>query len=235
MGRDEGSAGADRATTPTAGPPTAGAPTVGARSAGPRGEPEGTARERILAAAEVLFAEHRFDRTSTARIAAAAGVPHGLIFYHFKTKMDLLLAVVQRDRVTTLGELDLPSLDPPQLDPPPPEPADPRRAIAELWRHLTVVLGRPSPVHRIVLQELAVHEEIRRRAMESTDAAAAVIARRLARIFGREVPTPEQVAAAQLLTFAASMAPLLDQPDHTLVAPDALAALLARGLSAPDA
>ncbi|MCM3921241.1 TetR/AcrR family transcriptional regulator [Frankia sp. AiPs1] len=225
MGRDEGSAGTGRATTPTAGPPTA-----GARSAGPRGEPEGTARERILAAAEVLFAEHRFDRTSTARIAAAAGVPHGLIFYHFKTKMDLLLAVVQRDRVTTLGELDLPAPDLPA-----PERADPGRAIAELWRRLTVVLGRPSPVHRIVLQELAVHEEIRRRAMESTDAAATVIAGRLARIFGCDVPTPEQVAAAQLLTFAASMAPLLDQPDHTLVNPDALAVLLARGLSTPDA
>jgi AcrR family transcriptional regulator len=198
-------------------------------------EREGTARERILAAAEVLFAEHRFDRTSTARIAAAAGVPHGLIFYHFKTKMDLLLAVVQRDRVTTLGELDLPAPDLSSPDLPGPERADPGRAIAELWRRLTVVLGRPSPVHRIVLQELAVHEEIRRRAMESTDAAATVIAGRLARIFGCDVPTPEQVAAAQLLTFAASMAPLLDQPDHTLVNPDALAALLARGLSTPDA
>ncbi|CAJ61983.1 MULTISPECIES: TetR/AcrR family transcriptional regulator [Frankia] len=208
MGRGEGSA-------------ESGAP-------GEPGEPGLTARERILAAAEVLFAEHRFDRTSTARIAAAAGVPHGLIFYHFKTKMDLLLAVVQRDRVTTLGELDLPP-----SDLPPSEGTDPRRAVAELWRHLTVVLGRPSPVHRIVLQELAVHEEIRRRAMESTDAAAAVIAGRLARIFGRDDPTPEQVAAAQLLTFAASMAPLLDQPDHTLVDPDALAALLARGLSPP--
>ncbi|EIV91773.1 TetR/AcrR family transcriptional regulator [Frankia sp. QA3] len=209
MGRGERGAGAGRAMTP---------------GAGPAEDPELTARERILAAAEVLFAEHRFDRTSTARVAAAAGVPHGLIFYHFKTKMDLLLAVVQRDRVTTLGELDLPS----------PERADPRQAIAELWRHLTAVLGRPSPVHRIVLQELAVHEEIRRRATESTDAAAAVIAGRLARIFGRDAPTPEQVAAAQLLTFAAAMAPLLDQPDHTLVDPDALAALLVRGLSAPD-
>ncbi|KJE20227.1 transcriptional regulator, TetR family [Frankia torreyi] len=235
MGRGEGSAGAGRATTPSVAPP---------------GEPELSARERILAAAEVLFAEHRFDRTSTARIAAAAGVPHGLIFYHFKTKMDLLLAVVQRDRVTTLGELDLPAPDLAPSDVPSPdlpapdlpapdvpssERAESRRAIAELWRHLTVVLGRPSPVHRIVLQELAVHEEIRRRAMESTDAAATVIAGRLARIFGCDVPTPEQVAAAQLLTFAASMAPLLDQPDHTLVDPDALAALLAQGLSPPDA
>jgi Bacterial regulatory proteins, tetR family len=44
-----------------------------------------SAQERILAAAEKLFAERGFDRTSTARIATEAGVPHGLIFYHFKT------------------------------------------------------------------------------------------------------------------------------------------------------
>jgi len=34
------------------------------------------ARDRILAAAERLFAEGGFDKTSTARIAAEAGVPH---------------------------------------------------------------------------------------------------------------------------------------------------------------
>ena len=49
-----------------------------------------TARERILAAAERLFAERGFDHTSTALVAAEARVPQGLIFYHFKTKMELL-------------------------------------------------------------------------------------------------------------------------------------------------
>src|SRR6266849_6174466 len=48
-----------------------------------------TARGRILAAAERLFAERGFDHTPTALIAAEARVPQGLIFYHFKTKMDL--------------------------------------------------------------------------------------------------------------------------------------------------
>ena len=64
-----------------------------------------SARDRILEAAERLFAEQGFDRTSTARIAAAASVPHGLIFYHFKTKMDLLLAVVRDREVLALDNL----------------------------------------------------------------------------------------------------------------------------------
>jgi AcrR family transcriptional regulator len=54
-----------------------------------------TKRQVIVETAERLFAEHGYDGTSTARIAAEAGVPSGLVFYHFATKLDLLLAVVQ--------------------------------------------------------------------------------------------------------------------------------------------
>ncbi|WP_427892746.1 TetR/AcrR family transcriptional regulator [Kribbella sp. GL6] len=53
-----------------------------------------TKRQVIIETAERLFAEHGYDATSTARIAAEAGVPSGLVFYHFATKLDLLLAVV---------------------------------------------------------------------------------------------------------------------------------------------
>jgi AcrR family transcriptional regulator len=60
------------------------------------------ARERILAAAEELFAETGFDATPTSRIAERAGVPKGLVHYYFKRKPDLLTALVGRlpdDRV----------------------------------------------------------------------------------------------------------------------------------------
>lgn len=57
--------------------------------------PRRTKRQVIVETAERLFAEHGYDGTSTARIAAEAGVPSGLVFYHFATKLDLLLAVVQ--------------------------------------------------------------------------------------------------------------------------------------------
>ncbi|MER7251490.1 helix-turn-helix domain-containing protein [Kribbella sp. NPDC000426] len=54
-----------------------------------------TKRQVIIETAERLFAEHGYDATSTARIAHEAGVPSGLVFYHFATKLDLLLAIVQ--------------------------------------------------------------------------------------------------------------------------------------------
>ena len=50
----------------------------------------GKARERILDAAEELFAADGFDATPTARIARRAAVAKGLLFYYFPRKMDLL-------------------------------------------------------------------------------------------------------------------------------------------------
>jgi AcrR family transcriptional regulator len=50
----------------------------------------GEARERILDAAEDLFAAHGFDATPTAHIARRAAVAKGLLFYYFPRKMDLL-------------------------------------------------------------------------------------------------------------------------------------------------
>jgi AcrR family transcriptional regulator len=58
-----------------------------------------TKRQAIIETAERLFAECGYDATSTARIAHEAGVPSGLVFYHFATKTDLLLSIV-RERPT---------------------------------------------------------------------------------------------------------------------------------------
>ena len=48
------------------------------------------ARQRILDAAEQLIARDGYDATPTARIAAHADVPKGLVFYYFPKKIDLL-------------------------------------------------------------------------------------------------------------------------------------------------
>jgi AcrR family transcriptional regulator len=183
--------------------------------------PAAQGRGRILAAARTLFAEQGFGRTSTAQIAAAAQVPHGLIFYHFKTKMDLLLAVIRDEAVTALDGL-LPD----------PEPgASLQQAVADLWLALTAVLGRPSPVRRVVVQEMAAHPEVRQRARELHEAITGCVSQYLAWVSGYPgEPGPEHDAAARLLTIAASVAPLLDEPGQPVVPPDALAAVIARGL-----
>jgi AcrR family transcriptional regulator len=56
----------------------------------------GTARERLLAAAARLFAAHGSDAVTIREIAAAAGVRHGGVNYHFRSKRELYLEVLAR-------------------------------------------------------------------------------------------------------------------------------------------
>jgi AcrR family transcriptional regulator len=67
---------------------------------------ERDARDRILDAAEALFAEQGFDATPTARIAGTAGVPKGLLFYYFPKKIDLLRTLLA-ERLPTAPLCDL--------------------------------------------------------------------------------------------------------------------------------
>lgn len=53
-------------------------------------------RRRILDAAEELFAERGFDRTSFVDIAERSGISRGSIPWHFKNKDGLLMAVFDR-------------------------------------------------------------------------------------------------------------------------------------------
>jgi AcrR family transcriptional regulator len=49
-------------------------------------------RDRILAAAVEVFGTDGYLGTSTRQIAAAAGLKHPLLFYHFSSKSELYLA-----------------------------------------------------------------------------------------------------------------------------------------------
>ena len=54
----------------------------------------GDKRERLVAAASELFYRQGVERTTLADISAAAEVPLGNVYYYFKTKDDLIKAVV---------------------------------------------------------------------------------------------------------------------------------------------
>jgi AcrR family transcriptional regulator len=56
---------------------------------------ERKARERILEAAEALFAEFGFDGVSLRQIATRSEVPVGLVSYHFTTKLGVYRAVFE--------------------------------------------------------------------------------------------------------------------------------------------
>ncbi|CAJ1587657.1 helix-turn-helix domain-containing protein [[Mycobacterium] wendilense] len=55
----------------------------------------GTARERVLEAAMALFGEHGVNGTSLQMIAARLGVGKAAVYYQFRSKEDLVLAVVE--------------------------------------------------------------------------------------------------------------------------------------------
>lgn len=58
--------------------------------------PKGGSRERLLDAAEQLFAEKGYDAASTREITASAGDTLGTFSYHFKSKEALLANVITR-------------------------------------------------------------------------------------------------------------------------------------------
>ncbi|MBI5083180.1 MAG: TetR/AcrR family transcriptional regulator [Acidobacteria bacterium] len=73
----------------------------------------GVTKDRILDAAERLFAEHGFQATSLRHITADAGVNLAAVNYHFQSKESLILAVlirklepVNRRRLELLDELE---------------------------------------------------------------------------------------------------------------------------------
>ncbi|WP_020670972.1 TetR/AcrR family transcriptional regulator [Amycolatopsis nigrescens] len=116
-----------------------------------------TARERILAAAEELFADAGFDATPTSRIAERAGVPKGLVHYYFRRKTDLLTALVER--------LPDEHVEPASVVVPGDIAESLRRLVAELDRRLSAsrmlshLLWREADTHLAVRD--ALHERYR--------------------------------------------------------------------------
>jgi AcrR family transcriptional regulator len=118
-------------------------------------------RERILSAAEHLFADHGFDATGTARIAGAAGVPKGLVFYYFARKVDILLTLLT-ERMPAF-----PLFDPGEVA----LPRDPGASLLriadrlELGEHgsvvMRIIIHREDSTHRMVRDRvLALREHL---------------------------------------------------------------------------
>jgi AcrR family transcriptional regulator len=72
--------------------------TLGRTPAARLGQPPA---ERLLAAAEQLFGEHGYQRTSVAEICAAAGIATGSFYAHFASKTDIFIGVIRRVNADT--------------------------------------------------------------------------------------------------------------------------------------
>lgn len=83
-------------------------------SSASRKDAQSDALERILAAAELEFAERGFDGAGMKALAARADVSQSLLYYHFGSKDKLYSAVIQSrsslinsERLTLLGAIDM--------------------------------------------------------------------------------------------------------------------------------
>jgi AcrR family transcriptional regulator len=107
-------------------------------------------RERILDAAQHLFAVHGFDATATKTIAQRAEVPNSLVFYYFPTKKALLENLInERNMFPKLqAVMDVP------------HGADIRTILIHIGvRYLEASHQNPE-VPRILLREFRCHREV---------------------------------------------------------------------------
>lgn len=81
-----------------------------AAAAVPGGEARSGSREKILGAAERLFADHGYEACSFRMISRDSGINQGLLHYHFGTKKNLFFEVFLR-RARVLAEERMALLD----------------------------------------------------------------------------------------------------------------------------
>lgn len=112
---------------------------------------EGVARERILDAAEEMFAAGGFAATPTARIAHAASTPKGLLFYYFPKKIDILLTLL-RERLPAAPLCQLDEVA---------RPGDVSGSLRQLAARLD--LGRHESVvlRAVLMREVDTHPDVR--------------------------------------------------------------------------
>lgn len=124
-----------------------------------KGESEMTEKQRsILRASIKLFAEKGFHASSTAEIAREAGVAEGTIFRHYKSKKDILLAVVAPVLVKFAAPFilkDVRAIFQEAAQKPF------AQVVAELYRNRLELIDANEKHIRILLQEAFFHAEIR--------------------------------------------------------------------------
>lgn len=121
-------------------------------------------RDRILHAAQKLFADRGYDGTSAEAIAEEAGVAKGLVFHHFGSKAELYLAAVA-DAATRVSKVFFEDGEPPASD-------LFERLLSWTRRKLLIFQAQPT-LYRLVFSAFAdppapVYEELRQYATEGT-------------------------------------------------------------------
>lgn len=67
---------------------------------------EDSRRNELIAKSAKLFREKGYDKTTVRDIAAAVGMQAGSWFYHFKSKQEILVAVMEQGMARSLNEIE---------------------------------------------------------------------------------------------------------------------------------
>jgi AcrR family transcriptional regulator len=105
-----------------------------------RSKPPSRARKELMAIAIDCFARYGYQGTSIDRIANAAGVTKGALYYHFRDKEELLFEAVQ-DRITEFEQRVVGGVSP---------ATDPAGALAEIAR-VCVHIATKNNLRRFIL------------------------------------------------------------------------------------
>ena len=109
-------------------------------------------RQRILNAAQRLFALRGYDGTTTRDLASAAGVAEGTIFRHFENKKSILIEVATQGWVEILTDL-LTELS----------EMGSYKAVAQVMRRRMMRMRENSDMMRVCFMEAQFHPELRDR------------------------------------------------------------------------
>ena len=109
-------------------------------------------RNRILQAAQHLFASRGYDGTTTRDLAGAAGVAEGTLFRHFENKKAILIEVATQGWVEILTDL-LTELS----------EMGSYKAVAQVMRRRMMRMGENLDMMRVCFMEAQFHPELRDR------------------------------------------------------------------------
>ena len=115
-------------------------------------------QEEILTAAVSVFAEKGFAGATTSEVAKAAGVAEGTIFRYFRTKKDLLTAIVIKFVNLFSGDMVLKGIAQIVSES---EGKDIRVVLKEILKDRLRLLHRVQPAFQVVITEALYHPEIR--------------------------------------------------------------------------
>jgi AcrR family transcriptional regulator len=120
------------------------------------GERRSDTREKIQAVALELFAEHGYDKTSLREIAERLDVTKAALYYHFRTKEDIVVSLFE-DLIAGMDEIIVWGRDQPYT-------LEMRRELIQ--RYARLAYDRPSGMMRFIqesrttMSELAVGEKL---------------------------------------------------------------------------